>query len=487
MTLLNPDLSVVMLLLPGLLLAVSLVMLVRERRHVQALTQAVESWRNLAGERAVDLARLQAGMAAAEAQIEALRVAQMDSEAQLRQRTADCSTAQLELKAAQVQWRAEQQSFAEKLNLLKDSKQVLATEFENLANRIFDQKTQRLGEQSRTQLDALLNPLSLQLKEFRERVDHVYVTENQDRQALRSEIQSLQTLNRQITEEASSLTRALKGDKKIQGNWGELILEKVLEQSGLRKGQEYEVQGSYRDDHGQLFRPDVIVHLPDARHIIVDSKVSLLDYQLWLTAEDEDARRLALKKHVEAVRQHIRLLSDKDYSQLQGLRSPDMVLMFLPIEPAFIAAFQEDQSLFTEAFEHKVVVVTPTTLLATLRTVENIWRFERQSQNARKIADRAASVYDKLRVFLEHMERLGAQVNTLHKTYDDALSTLSQGRGNLVGQVQKFVAMGVRVKKPISRQLLDKAEFDEVDDGDGLNLSVTDAELEVDEADLKSD
>ncbi|CAN0574860.1 unnamed protein product, partial [Ectocarpus sp. 12 AP-2014] len=285
---------------------------------------------------------------------------------------------------------------------------------------------------------------------FRKRVEDVYTSETRDRQALRSEIKSLQDLNRQITEEAANLARALKGDKKVQGNWGELILERVLERSGLRKGVEYETQGSFRDSDHQLLRPDVIVNLPDKRHLVVDSKVSLVAYQQWVNEEDDAVRGDHLRQHVDAVRTHIRSLSEKDYSQLNGLHSPDFVFLFMPIEPAFVAAFQQDENLFAEAFERKIIVVTPTTLLATLRTIENIWRYERQSQNARRIADRASAVYDKLRVFVESMEKLGTQLNTAQGSYDAAMNTLTRGRGNLVSQANRFVELGVRVKKEIA-------------------------------------
>jgi DNA recombination protein RmuC len=297
-------------------------------------------------------------------------------------------------------------------------------------------------------------------------VETVHTTETRDRQALRSEIKSLQELNRQITEEASNLTRALKGDKKIQGNWGELVLERVLERSGLRKGIEYETQGSYRDSDNQLLRPDVVVHLPDSRNLVIDSKVSLVAYQQWVISDEGSARDAALKQHMDAVRNHIRSLSDKDYSQLNGLRSPDFVLLFMPIEPAFVAAFQHDDSLFSEAFERKIIVVTPTTLLATLRTIENIWRYERQSQNARLIAERASAVYDKLRVFVEAMERLGAQLHTAQGSYDSAMNTLTRGRGNLISQANRFVELGVRVKKELPKAVTEQAEVDPETDSD---------------------
>lgn len=365
-----------------------------------------------------------------------------------------------DLREQQVTLDKERRAAREKLELLEKNRDSLKQEFENLANRIFEQKSERFSQQSKTNLDALLTPFRDQLQDFRKRVEDVYTTETRDRQALRSEIKSLQDLNRQITEEAANLTKALKGDKKVQGNWGELILERVLERSGLRKGIEYETQGSYRDSDNQLLRPDVIVHLPDQRNLVVDSKVSLVAYQQWVIADDDETREQALKQHVEAVRNHIRTLSEKDYSQLNGLHSPDFVLLFMPIEPAFVAAFQQDDNLFAEAFERKIIVVTPTTLLATLRTIENIWRYERQSQNARRIAERAGAVYDKLRVFVEAMERLGSQLHTAQGTYDNAMNTLTRGRGNLISQANRFVELGVRVKKELPKSIVEQAEVD---------------------------
>ncbi|PFG07954.1 DNA recombination protein RmuC [Marinobacter sp. LV10MA510-1] len=398
---------------------------------------------------------------------------------------ADYNDLKLALREQQIMLAHERQSAAEKLALLEHNRDALKQEFENLANRIFDQKSERFSQQNQSSMDTLLKPFRDQLSDFRQRVETVHTTETRDRQALRSEIKSLQELNRQITEEASNLTRALKGDKKIQGNWGELILERVLERSGLRKGIEYETQGSYRDSDNQLLRPDVVVHLPDSRNLVVDSKVSLVAYQQWVISDEGSARDAALKQHMDAVRNHICSLSDKDYSQLNGLRSPDFVLLFMPIEPAFVAAFQHDDSLFSEAFERKIIVVTPTTLLATLRTIENIWRYERQSQNARLIAERASAVYDKLRVFVEAMERLGGQLHTAQGSYDSAMNTLTRGRGNLISQANRFVELGVRVKKELPKAVTEQAEVDPETDSDldsgfdseptlGRNKSVSD-------------
>lgn len=427
------------------------------------LEQSIEHWRQQS-------AALENRLAALDSELTAKqdRLAQLASESNQYQQRAETLSEELgqlkvELREQQVTLDKERRSASEKLELLEKNRDALKQEFENLANRIFDQKSERFSQQSKTSLDSLLNPFRDQLQDFRKRVEDVYTTETRDRQALRSEIKSLQELNRQITEEAANLTRALKGDKKIQGNWGELILERVLERSGLRKGVEYETQGSYRDEDNQLLRPDVIVHLPDQRNLVIDSKVSLVAYQQWVTTDQEEERAAALKQHVEAVRNHIRTLSEKDYSQLNGLHSPDFVLLFMPIEPAFVAAFQQDENLFAEAFERKIIVVTPTTLLATLRTIENIWRYERQSQNARRIADRAGAVYDKLRVFVEAMEKLGSQLHTAQGTYDNAMNTLTRGRGNLISQANRFVELGVRVKKELPKSIVDQAEVDSED------------------------
>jgi len=427
------------------------------------LEQSIEHWRQQSAALENRLAALASELTAKQD-----RVAQLASESGQYQKRAETLSEELsqlkvELREQQVTLDKERRSASEKLELLEKNRDALKQEFENLANRIFEQKSERFSQQSKTSLDSLLNPFRDQLQDFRKRVEDVYTTETRDRQALRSEIKSLQELNRQITEEAANLTRALKGDKKIQGNWGELILERVLERSGLRKGVEYETQGSYRDEDNQLLRPDVIVHMPDQRNLVIDSKVSLVAYQQWVTADQEEERAAALKQHVEAVRNHIRTLSEKDYSQLNGLHSPDFVLLFMPIEPAFVAAFQQDENLFAEAFERKIIVVTPTTLLATLRTIENIWRYERQSQNARRIADRAGAVYDKLRVFVEAMEKLGSQLHTAQGTYDNAMNTLTRGRGNLISQANRFVELGVRVKKELPKSIVDQAEVDSED------------------------
>lgn len=373
---------------------------------------------------------------------------------------------QAQAKNTELQARMEEQSkhAAEKLQLLHDAESRLQTQFENLAGRIFDERNKQFTEHHKTSLDHIIMPLREQLGDFKQRIETVYDNENKDRISLREEIISLRRDTAQMNKEALNLTRALKGDKKTQGNWGEMILEKVLETSGLRKGIEYQTQGAFRDEDNKLFKPDVIVHLPDNKDVIIDSKVSLLAYERYCSSEDEQERIIALKQHTQAVRDHIKGLSDKDYAGLKGVRSLDFVLLFMPIESAFIAAFQSDERLFTDAFEHKIVVVTPTTLLATLRTIENIWRYERQNENARAIADKAGVVYDKIRGFVDDLDKLGKQLNTVHSTYDGVMNKLTQGNGNLIRQASSFVDLGVKVKKQLPRSISEQAGVDEGED-----------------------
>ncbi|HHJ39272.1 MAG: hypothetical protein AXA67_12100 [Methylothermaceae bacteria B42] len=367
---------------------------------------------------------------------------------------------------------AEQQRHnEEKLAELDKARAQLKTEFENLAHRIFEEKGRQFSEQNRKGLDELLSPVRTQLQDFRKRIDEIHTEEQRGRGSLQEHLRQLQEMNQRLNEEARNLTLALKGDKKAQGTWGEIVLETVLERSGLRKGQEYEVQGSFRDDEGKRLQPDVIIHLPEGKDIIIDSKVSLNAYQSYVAANDESEAKAALKSHLLAIRNHITSLSGKNYEHLQGVNSLDFVLMFMPIEPAFTTAFQEDPQLFSWAFERKIIVVTPTTLLATLRTIENMWRFERQNENTRKIAERAGRLYDKLRGFLEDFEKIGQQLDTVHGSYQTARQKLVEGRGNLIRQAEQFVELGIKVKKTLPQTLREEAGTDE-----SLNMLADDDE-----------
>ena len=360
---------------------------------------------------------------------------------------------------AELQARREEQGkhANERIKLLQETESHLKAQFESLANKIFEDRSKQFSEQNKTNIEHIVSPLKAQLTDFKQRVESIYDNETKDRISLREEIVSLRRDTDKMNQEALNLTRALKGDNKIQGNWGEMILEKVLEQSGLRKGIEYETQGAFRDEDNKLFKPDVIIRLPEDKDVVVDSKVSLLAYEKYCATEDDQERIDALKAHTRAVRDHIKGLSGKDYSALKGLRSLDFVLLFMPIESAFMAAFQADERLFTDAFEHKIVVVTPTTLLATLKTIENIWRYERQNENAKIIADKAGALYDKIRGFAEDLEKLGTQLSTVNKTYDGVMNKLTTGNGNLIRQASSFVDLGVKVKKTMSKSLTEQA------------------------------
>ena len=345
----------------------------------------------------------------------------------------------------------QKESHKQQLALLEKAKQELSDRFKTLAQEIFEEKSRAFSSQNEEKLGDILKPLKEQIHGFRKRVDEVYDNESRQRAELKNQLDNLKDLNQQLSQEAANLTKALKGDKKAQGTWGELILERVLEQSGLRKGEEYETQAAYRDEDNHLFKPDFIVHLPEGKDIVIDSKVSLVDYENYISTQDEQY----LKKHVAATRKHIDTLSKKDYANLKGIRSLDYVLMFMPIEPAFIAAVQYDASLYEYAFSRKIVLVTPTTLLAILKTIESIWRYEKQNRHARKIADSAASVYNKLVGFVADMEKLGTQLSTVHKTYDNAMNKLSSGRGNLISLATGFTELGVKVKKQLPKKLLE--------------------------------
>lgn len=332
----------------------------------------------------------------------------------------------------------------------KDQQQA----FENLSHKIFNEKQQ----QSKLGLETILIPFKDQLEGLRKKVEDVHLHDAKDRAALKTQISELYRLNQDITAEARALSEALRGDKKSQGNWGELVLETVLERSGLRLGEEYVREQNHKADDGQNYRPDVIINLPEGKHIIVDAKVSLNAYNDYINKNDETIKAQALKRHIEAIRNHIKSLSAKAYQQLPSLNSPDFVFMFMPVEPAFMTAFQHDENLFMDAFDQRIVVVTPTTLLASLRTIESLWAIERRGRSADELADQASKVYDRLRIVVEKMDKLGTQLNTAQKTYDEAYSSLAQGRGNLVNTVNQFVDLGVRIKKEIPQEILEKSQ-----------------------------
>lgn len=341
----------------------------------------------------------------------------------------------------------------EKLALLDEARTRLNIEFKNVANEIFESRQKVFKEESKEQLSNLLDPLSNRIKDFEKRVEETYNRESKERFSLVKEVKSLQDLNARISQDAINLTNALKGDSKTQGSWGEVVLERLLEKSGLQKGREYEIQVSLKTDQGKRFQPDVIVRLPEGKDVIIDSKVSLVAYERYCTVEDEAEKSQALKNHVQSLRAHLKDLGQKDYQSLESIRTLDFVLLFMPIEAAFTLAVQEDTEIFSDAFDRNIVIVSPSTLLATLRTIQNIWRFEQQNSNAKEIADKAGALYDKFVNFVHDLEEIGQRVESLHRTYDKAHNKLTSGRGNLVSRAANIKDLGAKVSKSIPGHL----------------------------------
>jgi DNA recombination protein RmuC len=337
---------------------------------------------------------------------------------------------------------------------LAELQQKFSIEFENLANKLFKQHSQDFVQASGKNLSDLITPLKDRLQTFEKKVQDAYDLETRDKISLKQEVKSLFELNRKLSEDAENLTRALKGDTKKQGNWGEIVLERVLERSGLTKGIEFDTQMSTRGEDGQLLRPDVVIRLPENKHLIIDSKVSLLAYEHFISSEDQADKDRFMRQHVDSIRTHIRGLSEKGYQAAGEFDTPDFVLLFLPIESAFSAALQSDPELFSYAWERKIVIVSPTTLLATLKTVSSIWKQEKQTQNALEIARQGGNLYDKFVSFLEDIQKLGNQLNTVQKTYEEVNKKLFTGSGNLVGRAEKLRKLGVKVGKDLPNQYL---------------------------------
>lgn len=369
---------------------------------------------------------------------------------------------QLKSEAAQMRTvlDEERKQSSEKIALLHEARDQLKIEFQNLAQEIFEDKSRKFAEQNRTNIDHLIGPLREQIGDFKKRVEDVYDKETRDRTALQTEIHHLKQLNQKISKEALNLTRALKGDSKARGNWGEVILERVLEASGLKKGREYDVQVSLKDADGKRYQPDVIVRLPQEKDVVVDAKVSLKAYESYYSAEDPQEREEALKSHIDALRTHIRTLAAKSYEDLEGVRSLDFVLMFVPIEAAFLAAVDRDRELFSEAFDKNIMVVSPSTLLVTLRTIENIWRNEYQNRHALQIAEKAGGLYNKFVGFIDALEEIGRQLDKAKASYQTAHDRLVNGRGNLIRRTQELRALGIKAKKELPRNLIDSADGD---------------------------
>lgn len=348
----------------------------------------------------------------------------------------------------------------EQLALLKEAREQLTHQMKIVSNEILEEKSQKFTETNRANMDAILGPLREQLTGFRKKVEDVYDKESRDRVALMNEIGNLKNLNNQISEDALNLTRALKGQAKTQGTWGELILGRVLEMSGLVAGREYETEVHHKIGDGRSQRPDVIVHLPDNKDVIIDSKVSLVGYEKYCSRDDPQEREIALAEHLRSIRNHVNQLSERKYEQIEGIESLDYVLMFVPIEPALLTALEKDPALFDQALKKNVMLVSPSTLLGTLRIIENIWRYEHQSQNAQEIASKAGDLYDKFVGFVEEFEKVGSRLQQARASYETAHNRLSSGTGNLVKRSEDLKKLGVKSTKDLPEKLTSLAEAD---------------------------
>ena len=357
---------------------------------------------------------------------------------------------------------SEQRQANEKLALIQqsaqDAKENLANQFKNLANEILEEKSRKFAEQNQQNLDTLLKPLQEKLTDFRKQVDDTYQSEARERFALKQEVGRLAELNLQMSNDTKALTNALRGESKTQGDWGELVLETILENSGLRKGEEYLVQDSHTLTDGSRLQPDVVIRLPESKHLVIDSKVSITAYTNYVQADDEQAKELALNQHVASLKQHIQGLSAKNYQDLYGLGSIDFVLMFIPVEPAFLAAMRHAPDLYQDALKKNIVIVCPSTLLATVRTVAHLWRQEQQNRNALEIARQCATLYDKFVGFVEDLDKIGQRLDQAHGSYVDAVNKLKSGKGNLIRTAENVKRLGVKPNKSLPEKLTDSAD-----------------------------
>ncbi len=356
---------------------------------------------------------------------------------------------------------AERKQAQEKLALLEQAKQALSDQFKALAGEILDEKSRKFTEQNQTNLGQLLNPLKQQLTDFKSKVEEVYVNEGKDRSVLTEQVKQLMTLNQTLSQDANNLTLALKGDRKAQGNWGEIILDDVLEKAGVLRGQHYDRQESVKAEDGQTHViPDVVIKLPGDRHLIVDSKFTLPDYRAYAAADSDDDRDAALKRHLTAIRNHINGLSEKNYQSLYGLKSLDFVVMFIPLEPAFMLAVTNDRELFQQAWERNVLLVSPSTLLFVVRTVAYLWRQEGLSRNAKDISARGAELYDRLRGFVEELNKVGNAIESARSSFDEAKKKLTSGKGNVIRQAEMLKDLGVKPSRALPAAWVEPAMDD---------------------------
>jgi DNA recombination protein RmuC len=428
--------------------------LAESRQDRATITQQLA---DLRAESATEIAGLKSVAQERDSALANLRV-ELDGATRAREELSTAlNSIQVEHRELQTRLQAEREGFEARMQDLLAAKEALTDQFKALAGEILEEKAKRFTQQNQENIGQLLTPLKTQLAEFKNKVEEVYVNEGKDRSALAEQVRSLMSLNQTLSQEANNLTKALKNESKTQGNWGELILERVLEASGLKKGLAYQTQETQRREDGSQGRPDVVIRLPEERNLVVDSKVSLVAYEQFVFAETDEDRAVALRRHLESVRGHVKNLSGKEYQLLYGLKSLDFVLMFVPIEPAFMAAVTNDSELFMDAWEKNVLLVSPSTLLFVIRTVAHLWRQEDQSRNAMEIAKRGAELYDRLSDFVKDLDAIGNSLQAAQKSFDSAHKRLSTGRGNVIRQAEMLKTMGVKPTKVMPASFADTA------------------------------
>lgn len=464
-------------------------------QHYEELNQSYCAMKAQAEERQDTLSEKQQALSAVEARLsseqkrENERVEKMQQlENELKQERgktssveAERSTLNEELATLRTTLEKEQKHADEKLKQLEENKQILKQEFENLANEIFETKGKSFTEQNKASLDALLNPFKQQINEFKGKVEHLQLEGTKQQVEMRTDLKQLQGMHQQMTQEAHNLATALQGQKKVQGNWGELVLENVLDRSGLQLGTDYKREVSFNNDDGGRSRPDVVVYLPQNKHLIIDAKVSLNAYTRYINTEDEVERKQALKEHVDAFAARIKELADRDYYKLSGLNSPEMVFMFVPIESAFVEALKADESLFQKAIEQNVLVATPTTLLTSLNIVRQLWRFEDQNKHTAELARKAEGVFKKLKTFLTSFEGVKKGLERAQDSYAKAESQLVSGPGNLVKQVNEFKKLAPAIKEQLPDHFTEKADLELTS-----QLEVVESDIQTEDATVES-
>jgi DNA recombination protein RmuC len=440
--------------------------------RVPGLEDQLEKVRDLLTTTKDELTELKESTSRESSRLEAELTAEREAMGHVRQEAADLRRAREtlgsqvvalsnELTELRTRTEEERQHADEKVQMLLEAKEALTNQFKSLASDILEEKSKRFAEQNQTSIGQLLEPLKTQLTEFKGKVEEVYLQEGKDRSALSEQVRNLVSLNQTLSQDAKNLTLALKGQAKTQGNWGELILERVLEASGLRKDHEYKVQDSQTREDGTRAQPDVVIELPEDRKLVVDAKVSLVAYDRYVSADTDDERAVAIREHLNSVRAHIKGLSEKQYHALYGLQSLDFVLAFVPVEPAFMLAVTNDNELFMDAWQRNVLLVSPSTLLFVVRTVAHLWRQEAQSRNAQVIAKRGAELYDKLSGFVTDLQKVGDRLRMAKEAFDDAQGKLSTGKGNAIRQAEMLRDLGVKPAKELPPALVQRSMADD--------------------------